>query len=65
MISLEQQEEIPCASCQSWNRKQKKFSCNPHLCKGLTDWMNENASLPNEVVQIQMHLPETAIQYVV
>jgi hypothetical protein len=65
MIAMEHQEEIPCASCQSWNGKLKKFSCNPNLCKGLTEWMHEHASIPSAAEQIQVHLPETAIQYIV
>jgi hypothetical protein len=62
---MDHQEEIPCTSCQSWNGKQKKFSCNPNLCKGLSEWMNDHASLPSAEKQSQMHLPETALQYVV
>jgi hypothetical protein len=65
MIVMEHQKEIPCASCQSWNGKQKKFSCNPNLCKGLTKWINAHAFQQNVLEQIQVQLPETAIQYVV
>jgi hypothetical protein len=62
---MEHQEEIPCASCQSWNGKQKKFSCNPNHCKELSEWMHEHNSQPIAMEQIQIQLPETAIQYVV
>jgi hypothetical protein len=62
---MEHQEEIPCASCQSWNGKQKKFSCNPNHCKELSEWMHERNSQPSAMEQIQVQLPETAIQYVV
>jgi hypothetical protein len=65
MIAMEHQEEIPCASCQSWNGRQKKFFCNPTLCKGLSDWMQEHTSIPSVAEQIQMRISETAIQYVV
>jgi hypothetical protein len=65
MIAMEHQEEIPCASCKSWNGKQKKFLCNPNLCNGLFNWMQEHASIPNAAEQIQMRFSETAIQYVV
>jgi hypothetical protein len=65
MIVMEHQKEIPCASCQSWNGKQKKFSCNPNYCKGLSEWMQAHSSLPNAMEQIQVQLPETAIQYIV
>jgi hypothetical protein len=61
---MEHQEEIPCASCQSWNGKQKKFSCNPNTCKGLSEWMHGH-SQPSAIEQILVHRPETAIQYVV
>jgi hypothetical protein len=65
MIATEHQEKIPCASYQSWNGRQKKFSCNPNFCKGLSEWMQEHASIPSVSEQIQVHLPETATQYVV
>jgi hypothetical protein len=65
MIAMEHQEEIPCSSCQSWNGRQKKFSCNPNVCKGLSEWMHEHTSIPNAAEQIQVQLPETATQYVV
>jgi hypothetical protein len=65
MIAMEHKEEIPCAACQSWNKREKKFSCNPHICKGLIKWIQEHVSIPSSPEQIQMHLPETATQYVV
>ena len=65
MIPMEPQEEIPCASCQSWNGRQKKFFCDPNRCKGLSEWMHEHASIPSAPEQIQIRLSETAIQYVV
>jgi hypothetical protein len=65
MIPMEPQEEIPCASCQSWNGRQKKFFCNPNLCKGLSDWMQEHTSIPNIEDHTKMRLSETTIQYVV
>jgi hypothetical protein len=65
MIAMEHQKEIPCASCQSWNGKQKKFSCNPNYCKGLSKWMNEHGSISSAKEQIQRLLPETASQYIV
>jgi len=29
MIAMEHQKEIPCASCQSWNGRQKNFPATP------------------------------------
>jgi hypothetical protein len=61
---MAKQKEIPCASCQSWVKKQKKFSCNPDDCKGLADWLFANAPhLNDEYAQIR--LKEIANQYVV
>jgi len=65
MIIMEHQEEIPCASCHSWNSKQKRFSCNPNQCKGLSEWMNEHGPQTITAQHIQAQSPETAIQYVV
>ncbi|MCW4003552.1 MAG: hypothetical protein NWE95_06540 [Candidatus Bathyarchaeota archaeon] len=66
MVDMKKQAEIPCTSCQSWNSKQKKFSCNPDDCKELTTWLFANApQLRKETVQLQVRLPEIAIKYVV
>jgi hypothetical protein len=63
---MEKKSEIPCTSCQSWNRKEKKFSCNPEDCKELTTWLSDNApQLCKGSVQMQVHIPEVAIKYVV
>jgi hypothetical protein len=63
---MEKQGEIPCASCRSWAKKQKKFSCNPDECKGLTQWIFANApNLNSENVKLLVALPECATQYVV
>lgn len=63
---MEKQDEIPCANCQSWKRNEKKFSCNPDDCKTLTAWLLEHVpQLSTGTIQMQMQLPETAIQYVV
>ena len=59
MIAMEHQKEIPCASCQSWNGKQKKFSCNPNYCKGLSKWMHEHTSIPSATEQIQCNFQKT------
>lgn len=63
---MEKQEEIPCANCDSWKRKEKKFSCNPDDCKVLTAWFLDYVpQLKTGTIQMQVHLPEVAIQYVV
>jgi hypothetical protein len=63
---MERQDTIPCAACQSWNRKQRKFTCNPSDCKQLTAWLSEHApQLSTGTTQMQVQLPEIAIQYVV
>jgi hypothetical protein len=61
-------KEIPCANCQSWAKKEKKFSCNPDECKGLTAWLYENA--PNMTkdkanLQFTVKFPVSACQYIV
>ncbi len=63
---MEKQAEIPCSSCRSWNKEQKKFSCNPDGCKELTAWLFANApQLCEDSIQLQVRLPEIAVQYVV
>jgi hypothetical protein len=58
--------EIPCVVCKSWNGKRKKFSCNPKKCSNITAWLREhNPELSAETIQMQMQVPETAIQYIV
>jgi len=63
---MDKKGEIPCASCNSWKKQQKKFSCNPDSCKELTAWLVKNApQLSPDAVQVQVHLPEVALQYIV
>ncbi len=58
--------EIPCANCQSWAKKEKKFTCNPDECKGLTTWLIENAPQINkDDLKVQVRLPVSANQYIV
>jgi hypothetical protein len=66
MIVMEHEEPIPCADCRLWNAKEKKFSCKPKDCKELSAWLLQYApQLSAEKAQMQVQLPETAIQYVV
>jgi hypothetical protein len=63
---MKQVQEIPCGTCQSWNKKYKKFSCNPKKCKDLSAWLLEHIpQLSFEPALTQIQLPETATQYVV
>jgi len=63
---MAKQAEIPCASCRSWVKKQKKFSCNPDECKGLTEWILSNApELGGGNIKKLVMLPVSAMQYVV
>jgi hypothetical protein len=63
----EKNKEIPCANCHLWVKKQKKFSCNPDECKGLTAWLYENAPNMNKAAGLQfaVKLPISACQYIV
>ena len=66
VIVMENHAEIPCASCTSWKRKERKFSCNPDGCAVLTAWLFANApQLCRDRVQLQVQLPEVAVKYVV
>jgi hypothetical protein len=66
MIVMEKQGEIPCANCQSWKKKEKKFSCIPDGCKELNAWLLEHAPQTSAgTIQMQVRLPEIAVQYVV
>jgi hypothetical protein len=62
---MESKEEIPCATCKSWNPKLRKFSCKPHDCKELSAWLLQYAPQlgPNEAEMGV--LPEESIRYVV
>ena len=63
---MDKQAEIPCANCDSWKRKEKKFSCNPDACKVLTSWFLDNMpQLKTGEIPMQVHVREVAIQYVV
>ncbi len=63
---MEDAKEIPCATCQSWKKAQKKFSCDPNACKMLTAWLFENAAHLNEPkIHMQLAFPEPAKQYIV
>jgi hypothetical protein len=63
---MEHEEQIPCADCHLWNAKEKKFSCKPKDCKELSAWLLQYApQLSAEKAQMQVQLPEIAIQYVV
>lgn len=63
---MEIKEEIPCAACQSWKSKTRKFSCEPNECRKLTVWLLQNAPqlIPN-LPEIEARLPEKAVSYVV
>jgi hypothetical protein len=64
-MTMEPTEEIPCAKCQSYNGKEKKFSCNPDNCKELSTWLFEHViQLREESPRIQKD-HEIAIRYVV
>jgi hypothetical protein len=63
---MDKKGEIPCSSCDSWKKKEKKFSCNPDSCPELTAWLRKNAPQLNpDAVQLQVNLPEIAFQYIV
>jgi hypothetical protein len=63
---MEKTEEIPCVQCKSWDEKQKKFACNPKKCEAISTWLMVHVpQLSSETLQMQMCLPEAAVQYVV
>ena len=65
LIVMDAKQEIPCANCQSWNAKLRKFSCKPHDCKKLSAWLVRYApQLRPDSAEMEM-LPETSIRYVV
>jgi hypothetical protein len=66
VIVVKKQMGIPCMQCDSWKKKERKFSCNPNDCKVLTEWLLGHAPvLTKDTVQMQVHLPDVAIRYVV
>jgi len=54
--------EIPCSACHKWNAQAKSFSCNPHECKQLSEWLFAHAQLERVEATQFMVAP---IQYVV
>ena len=63
---MEKQEDIPCANCELWKQKEKKFLCNPDDCKILTEWFFVHApQLKAGRMKVQMQVPEVSMQYVV
>ena len=65
LIVMESKQEIPCANCQSWNAKLRKFSCKPHDCKKLTTWLLQHApQLKPDPAEMGVP-PVTSIPYVV
>jgi hypothetical protein len=63
---MDQANEIPCVGCKSWNGKRKKLSCNPKKCRDISAWLLEHVpQLSTETIQMQVKLPELAVQYVV
>ena len=65
LIVMESKQEIPCASCQSWNAKRRKFSCKPQDCKELSEWLMQYAPQLKPDQAGMDGLPETSIRYVV
>ena len=62
---METKHEIPCATCQSWNAKLRKFSCRPNDCKKLSAWLVQYApQLRSDSAEVEA-FPETSIRYVV
>ena len=39
MFDMSKDSEIPCSSCNKWNQKTNSFSCNPHKCQQLSEWL--------------------------
>jgi hypothetical protein len=63
---MDHADEIPCSTCKSWNGKQKKFSCNPKKCSNVSAWLLEhNPQISDEMVHMQVQLPEVTVQYIV
>jgi hypothetical protein len=63
---MDQEDEIPCVTCKSWNGKRKKFSCNPKGCIDISAWLPLHIpQLSTETTHKQVQLQEIAIQYIV
>ena len=61
-----QKTQIPCVTCKSYNAKQSKFSCKPHECKELSQWLLEHVpQLRHDNVEMVAAFPDCIIPYVV
>jgi hypothetical protein len=65
LIVMESKQEIPCATCKSWNAKLRRFSCKPHDCKELSEWLLQYAPQLGPDVAAMEVLSEESIRYVV
>jgi len=63
---METQKDIPCASCQLWKQKEKKFLCNPDDCKILTKWFFIHApQVMSGKMQTDVQVTEVSLKYIV
>ncbi|HYA77138.1 MAG TPA: hypothetical protein VEF91_00315 [Verrucomicrobiae bacterium] len=54
--------EIPCSACHKWDAAAKSFSCNPHECRKLSEWLLNHAQIDRKET---MQFAVVPIQYVV
>jgi hypothetical protein len=62
MIAMSNNSEIPCSACHLWNQEAKNFSCNPHKCQKLSEWLFDHAQIDTTE---NMQIIEAPIQYIV
>jgi hypothetical protein len=63
---MESTQEIPCATCKSWNAKLRRFSCKPQDCKELSAWLLQYVpQLGSNPLETEVQLSEESIPYVV
>jgi len=62
MVAMSCNSEIPCSACHKWDAKAKSFSCNPHECRKLSEWLFNHTQI--ELAET-MQLAVVPIQYVV
>ena len=59
---MSKNSEIPCSACHKWDATTKVFSCNPHKCQQLSEWLIIFTKIESmETIQVV----EASIQYIV
>lgn len=64
-MDCEKEPQMPCVGCKGYKAEQHQFSCKPHECKLLNQWLKTHIpQLREDFIEMQIAVSET-IPYVV